>query len=173
MIRRSFLKTFAGAVLIPRRGKKMPFGNAVGEGFVNSGIVIARKVIIEGANGGMFVYSSAPPALGNLIETTGIAAGGTDGPGNEYLTGFTTYYNITGTLWIATNILVNGITWYLSSTGPGGPYSSIAQIVCQTTGSISVTFGSTTGTWPQSGGSGITTVAQVVAALEAMGLLTA
>ena len=42
----------------------MPFGNAVGEGFNNSGIVIANKVIVFGPGQGVFVYSGTP-ALGN------------------------------------------------------------------------------------------------------------
>jgi hypothetical protein len=42
----------------------MPFGNAVGEGFTNSGIVIANKVIIFGANEGLWVYNGTP-GLGN------------------------------------------------------------------------------------------------------------
>lgn len=42
----------------------MPFGNAVGEGFANSSIVIANKVIIFGANQGLWVYNGTP-GLGN------------------------------------------------------------------------------------------------------------
>jgi hypothetical protein len=67
----------------------MPFGNAVGEGFVNSGIVIANKVIIEGTNGELLVYSGTP-ALGNLIVSIAGSAG-TDGVGNPFLEGVTAY----------------------------------------------------------------------------------
>jgi len=42
----------------------MPFGNAVGEGFVNPGIVVANKVIIFGSAEGLFMYNGTP-ALGN------------------------------------------------------------------------------------------------------------
>jgi len=38
----------------------MPFGNAVGEGFTNSSIVIANKVIVFGANEGLWVYDGTP-----------------------------------------------------------------------------------------------------------------
>jgi hypothetical protein len=60
----------------------MPFGNAVGQGFVNPSIVIANKVIIEGTEDGLFVYSGSP-ALGNLIASIS-ASNGTDQYGNQY-----------------------------------------------------------------------------------------
>jgi hypothetical protein len=72
----------------------MPFGNAVGEGFVNSGIVIANKVIIEGVNGELLVYSGTA-ALGNLIVSIAGAAG-TDGVGNNFLEGVTAYTTVSG-----------------------------------------------------------------------------
>lgn len=170
MIRRSFLKAFAATGLIPGRGKRMPFGNAVGEGFVNPGIVVAKKVIVESATGGIFSYSGSP-ALGNLISTEGIAFGSTDAYGNEYLTGNTTYYNISGNFWMATEQIINGFQWYFSSTGPGGPYTLVAELTVNTTGTANVSFGGTSGSWPQSS-VGVTTVAQVVTLLKNLGLAT-
>lgn len=38
----------------------MPFGNAVGEGFNNGGTVVASKVIIFGTNGDLLVYQPVP-----------------------------------------------------------------------------------------------------------------
>jgi hypothetical protein len=175
MIRRSFLKTFAGTVLISGRGKKMPFGNAVGEGFVNSGIVIARKVILEGPNGGSLLgYDTSKPTLGGLITSinpTGVSF--IDSVGNEVLPGNISYSG-SGSAWFASG-QSGGSMAYFFATAPGGPYTVTAQLVASSTGVVTVNFknGAVAGTWPQSGGSGITTVAQVVAALEAMGLLTA
>lgn len=50
----------------------MPFGNAVGEGFTNAGIVIADKVIVFGGNNGVFVYQGTPglgnPPVGSMVS---------------------------------------------------------------------------------------------------------
>ena len=67
----------------------MPFGNAVGEGFVNGSILIVNKVIVEGANEGVFVYNGTP-AAGNL-EATFTGNSGVDSFGNNYLQGCSTY----------------------------------------------------------------------------------
>lgn len=50
----------------------MPFGNAVGEGFVNGAVIIADKVIVFGPGEGLFVYQGAP-VLGNppILSATG------------------------------------------------------------------------------------------------------
>ena len=42
----------------------MAFGNAVGQGFTNPEEIITNKVIIEGADGGVFIYNGTP-GLGN------------------------------------------------------------------------------------------------------------
>jgi len=60
----------------------VPFGEAVGQGFVNPGIVVASFVIVEGVKGGIFVYSPSPGA-GNLIGSWAATAG-TDEYGNAY-----------------------------------------------------------------------------------------
>jgi hypothetical protein len=71
----------------------MPFGNAVGQGFVNPSIVVANKVIIEGSDDYLFVYSGSP-ALGNLIASIAAVAG-TDPYGNAYPAGFTSFASAT------------------------------------------------------------------------------
>jgi hypothetical protein len=60
----------------------MPFGQSTGQGFVNPGVVVATTVIVEGAKGGIFVYSPSPGA-GNLIGSWAAQAG-TDQYGNAY-----------------------------------------------------------------------------------------
>jgi hypothetical protein len=50
----------------------MPFGNAVGEGFVNGSVIVATKVIVFGSGEGVFIYSGTP-GLGNppILSLTG------------------------------------------------------------------------------------------------------
>jgi len=73
---------------------------------------------------GFFLYSG-PPASGNLIEsfTNGT---GTDGQGNAYLQGTTSYLNAAG-IFTASN-LNGGILSYWESATAAGPYTQFADI---------------------------------------------
>lgn len=62
---------------------------ARGAGFPSSNLVNARRVVVFGATGGIFVYNGTP-ALGNLIGTITPGAG-TDPYGNAYVGGVTSY----------------------------------------------------------------------------------
>lgn len=91
----------------------MPFGNAVGEGFNNSEVIIANKVIVEGPGEGVFVYNGTP-GLGNLPifwagtspdpygntlpSTSGVAGSGSFQAGNTIITatGVYTYSSTPG-----------------------------------------------------------------------------
>lgn len=92
---------------------------------ISSGIVIANRVIIVGANGGIFVYSGTP-AAGNLIATVS-SSPGTDNFGNPYLGApdaiFTTY-NFSSTLAMSfgSNNLVG---WHLA----GGVWNQGAVLI--------------------------------------------
>src|SRR5215472_17197759 len=55
-----------------------------------TGQIIATRVIIVGANGDLLVYSSLPPAAGNLIASIS-GAGGTDAAGNHFVSGVASY----------------------------------------------------------------------------------
>lgn len=86
-----------------------------------SGVLIARKVIIIGTTGGLFVYSPTA-ALGNLVASIA-AQDGTDPYGQPYLHGITSY-QITGHIsGLAVN-MHNGIITYWSSAGEGSPWSA-------------------------------------------------
>ena len=144
-------------------GVIMPFGNAVGEGFVNPGIVVAKKVIIQGVTGqGLFLYAGSP-APGNLLAS--VAQFGTDGYTNIALTGPASYRNAGGGLWTASNLVQGGIE-FLTASSEAGPWNLKLEISLNTSAPL------TSGSWPQTGGSGITTVAQIVTVLENLGLLT-
>lgn len=57
----------------------MPFGQAVGQGFVNPGFVVASVVVIEGTTGGLFVYNGIP-GPGNPPVFAVVAPGVTSDP---------------------------------------------------------------------------------------------
>lgn len=139
---------------------------------VSLGQVLARRVVVEGINGAVLVYSSAPPVLGNLIAS--VSSGGfKDTAGNLILQGNASYQQALPGLFFANAIVGGDLIWYTSASA-AGPWTLTAQFTVNTAGSMIVNLvkGTVAGAWPQAGGAGITTVAQVVAALEAMGLLT-
>jgi hypothetical protein len=89
-------------------------------------IVIANKVIVFGANGGIFVYSGTP-AGGNLIYSIAPSTG-TDQVGNNYLAGETSYNNGLATP-IAYNLNLGQVTWYTFGGGnPGATFTAVTQI---------------------------------------------
>src|SRR5258707_4572971 len=60
----------------------MPFGNAVGEGFINPGIIVARRVIVSGPDDGVFVClgTVTPANLIVAVDSQGIIVGLPSGP---------------------------------------------------------------------------------------------
>lgn len=116
----------------------IPSGTAPG----STDVVRARQVIVSGANGGVFVYSSAPPAFGNLIASVAGAAG-TDPSGNAYLQGTSSY--LPGATYSAVN-LDGGEVNYYTAPGAAGPWTLIGSLVIQLTGStLVVNFSSLSG----------------------------
>jgi hypothetical protein len=137
---------------------------------VSLGQVLARRVVVEGINGAVLVYATAPPVLGNLIAS--VSSGGfKDAVGNLVLQGNVSYEQALSNLFFANAIVGGDLAWY-KATSASGPWTLTAQLSVNTAGSVLLQTGTSSGAWPQAGGAGITTVAQVVAALEAMGLLT-
>lgn len=99
----------------------MPFGSAVGEGFVNPG-VFEQVIVVPGRKGGIFTYF---PTVGfnNLIASTGIAQGGTDKYGNVYLPGDTTYsFNTTYGIYVAIN-LYGSVIGFFKAASEAGPWT--------------------------------------------------
>jgi hypothetical protein len=79
-------------------------------------VTIRGGEIIGGTS---LLYSSFPPALGNLIGSDS-AGGGTDSVGNVYLPGIVAY-SAGGTQ--ATTVYGSGIGFW-TATGPGGPWTT-------------------------------------------------
>lgn len=67
----------------------MPFGNAVGEGFVN-GEITKLTISDLGPGDGFFIYTTSTPSFQKLIATI-TAMAGTDGASNPYEEGITAY----------------------------------------------------------------------------------
>lgn len=59
----------------------MPFGEAVGEGFVNPGVF--TRIVIDGPTQQFLIYSGLP-AAGNLIASS-VQTSGVDGKGNHFI----------------------------------------------------------------------------------------
>jgi hypothetical protein len=146
---------------------------------INLGVVRARQVIIAGPGEALLVYSPAA-GFGNL-ETSVAADDFTDQYGNAGLAG-TVSYEDNGTFFSAVAIDGGNLTWYEAATA-AGPWNEEASIgfgfVSGQGGflvigglELQLSLNGGSGVIPQAGGSSITTVAGVVAALEAMGLLT-
>jgi len=89
-------------------------------------VVEANRVLVFGANGGIFVYSGTP-AAGNLIESIA-AVSAHDLPGNLYLAGAVSYFN-TGSGFLACQTSAGQITFYTAVTeaGPWTARSTIAN----------------------------------------------
>lgn len=74
----------------------MPFGNAVGEGFVNPGTVVASKVIIIGSQGELLVYSPSAGPNKLILSISGVVGGSLDQYGNHVNFGLNIYDNTGG-----------------------------------------------------------------------------
>jgi hypothetical protein len=112
----------------------MPFGNAVGEGFVNPGTVVASKVIIIGTKGELLVYSPAAGA-GNLTNSIQGSAG-TDQYNNNILAGTANYDNANG---IAT-ALANGFVAFYTGSLAGG-WTPVSEVAGDVAGNLQVNAG--------------------------------
>jgi hypothetical protein len=136
---------------------------------ISGPVIRANKVIISGANGGMWVYDAAA-ALGSLVETVGLTSPGKDPYGNATLAGATTYIN-SGAGFFACSLNGGGISFWFAS-GAAGPYTLTAQLFASSTGFLNINLVGDTvaGAIPQSS-AGITTVAELVTALKAAGIL--
>lgn len=147
----------------------MAFGEQKTQGFGNPGDIIANKVVIEGPKGGLFMYATAAPQLGSLIASDFALSNQFDSVGNALVEGRASYTG-NGSTWFA-NSLMGGSLAYFFATSPAGPWQLTAQIFAQSGGFVDLNLVKDTvnGVIPQPL-SGITTVAQVVAALKAMGL---
>jgi len=162
----------AGSGRLPPRPANVPgalAGASVTPG-ISLGQVIARRVVVEGINGAVLVYASAPPVLGNLIAS--VSSGGfKDAAGNLVLHGNVSYEQALTNLFLASAIVGADVAWY-KATSASGPWTLTAQLSVNTLGDVLLQTGTSSGIWPQVGGAGITTVAQVVTVLESLGLLT-
>jgi hypothetical protein len=108
-----------------------------------------RTIVITGPGQGIFVYSGAP-AFGSLTETLGISVAGTDGQGNAYLAGDTTYQNVSGTF-VAFQKTAVSLTWLTAATA-AGPYISTGASITYATGTATLFIkGGTNGITLQSG----------------------
>lgn len=98
------------------------------------GTITGGSLIIDGANGGVFVYSGTP-AHGNLIVSLAGAAG-TDAQGNAYPEGISVTAgtiagtSITGSTFAGTDFLINtaGLFFYSGTPAAGNLIISIARI---------------------------------------------
>lgn len=79
----------------------MPYGNARNQGYNNPVVAAleAGNVIIN--KNGLFMYSSLPPAKGNLVLAFAPVSGGTDSAGNVYPQGFNEG------VWNSAGVLIN------------------------------------------------------------------
>jgi hypothetical protein len=74
----------------------MPFGNSRGQGFNDSGIVVASKVVIIGAQGELLVYSPSAGANTLILSISGVVGGSLDAYGNHVNFGLNIYDNAGG-----------------------------------------------------------------------------
>jgi hypothetical protein len=106
----------------------MPFGGAVGEGFVSPAVFrITVEDLVPGD--GFFLYSPTK-AFGNLVSSDTVQAG-TDSVGNAFLAGNTTYQ--IGSTCFATSLNGGFINFY-TATGAGGPWTFQGNILISTVG---------------------------------------
>src|ERR1700685_3918734 len=87
----------------------MSFGQSRGQGFNNPGEIVATTVIVEGAKGGIFIYSPSPGA-GNLIGSW-TAQAGTDAYGNSYPQGLAIFNDFLTIKDPAKIVFSSGLSW--------------------------------------------------------------
>lgn len=146
----------------------MSIGQFTGFGFQNPKEVVANTVIIEGDDGGLYVYNPAQ-APGDLIAA--ITQQPTDSEGNVTIEGIAAYNNAAG---YAVQLASSGIAWYAGSEATGWvPQAELIQQGNGTTTGSYLTLSSTlTGrsigaawVWPSGDLTGATDVANIQGAL--------
>jgi len=105
-----------------------PYGNAYPQGLnLGTGAITGIDFVVDGANGGVFIYSGTP-ANGNLIGSWAGQAG-TDAYGNTYPQGLNvTMGSISGTTFTGTDFIINssGEFFYSGTPAAGNLVSSVA-----------------------------------------------
>jgi len=101
-------------------------------------VITARRVIIFGPNGSLFVYSAAPGA-GNLIASIAAQAG-TDPYGNAFVSGETSYLP-QGVISTAISNQGAEIIFYTGPPNGAGPWTQQSTITGGTAGGITVSTG--------------------------------
>ena len=101
------------------------FFNVTAEGTITATVFEGSDFVLNSS--GQFFYSGTP-AAGNLILSVTNGTG-TDGKGNAYLEG-TTSYKDNGTFYSAVNLNGGVAAWYVSTSAPyyGGPWVSAGGI---------------------------------------------
>lgn len=149
--RRGFLKGSAAMTgLGTPSPSRFPYPDRPDQGGVAPGaggqIVRARRVIVSGPGGGIFIYSGRP-ALGNLIGSD-TAASGTDQYGNAYLAG-RVGYSVAGSIRTAIQIgaqpSTQGAITFYTATSPAGPWTFQGLIGCGINGNLTLEPGSVSG----------------------------
>lgn len=105
---------------------------------VNQAVVIANKVIVFGASGGVFVYDPTP-GLGNLIASATDAS--TDPYGNATLPGVTGYSKSGGVFYAASmGPSLGGASAFTiwTSSSAAGPYTNQGGIAADSSGNMTV-----------------------------------
>ena len=128
---------------------------------------VVSQVIIAGSGGELLVYSPTA-AAGNLISSIAAQAG-TDSFGNHFLAGTASYSSI------ACNLTGGGISFYTGSLSAGWTLSgqlqsSLLGTIFEVNTFTELELGWAAGPIPQTGTSGFTSVAQVVDALQTIGI---
>lgn len=107
----------------------------------SSQAVIARLVIVEGTDDGVFIYGG-PAALGNLISSD-TAVAGTDAYGNAFVAGQTTYTS-SGGIFYACSVQAAAVTFWTAAAA-GGPWTSGASLHGDSAGDMYVNAVTTLG----------------------------
>jgi hypothetical protein len=106
----------------------MSFGNAVGQGFVNT-IIETLTIANLGPGEGLWVYSTTTP-MPNDLQMSFTGSAGTDSAGNVYFADFTVYGNAGGTYY-AVNIADAAISFY-SAPSEAGPWTLQGSVLVST-----------------------------------------
>jgi hypothetical protein len=121
----------------------MPFGNAVGQGFVQ-GLITKLTIADLGPGDGFWVYSTATPMPNDLLMSF-TASGGTDSAGNVYFQGLTVY--LAGSTYYALVINGGSASWYTASS-EAGPWTFQGELEASSSssGTLFINFSAIAGT---------------------------
>ena len=111
-----------------------PYGNVLPAtaGVAGTGTFAAGNTLITSA--GIFTYSGTP-AAGNLIESSGVSAAGTDSFGNHYLAGDSTYASAFATS------LQSGFVAFYSGSLSGGWGAALSEVAGDAAGNLQANAG--------------------------------